>query len=61
MGYVVPSESVIREVLVRVDPVLLDRALQEWNAAFGEEDKSYAVDGKTMRNAIDEQGQQTHI
>jgi hypothetical protein len=59
--YVVPSQSVIRDVLVRVDPVRLDRALQEWNAAFGKEDKSYAVDGKTMRNAIDEQGQQAHI
>lgn len=59
--YLVPSESIIRDVLIRVDPVLLDRALQQWNAAFGEEDQSLAIDGKTMCNAINEQGQQTHI
>jgi len=59
--YVVPSESIIRNVLVRVDPVALDKALQRWNAAFGQEDQSLAIDGKTMCNAIDEQGRQTHI
>ena len=59
--YLVPSESIIRDVLVRVDPVLLDRALQQWNAAFGKDDHSLAIDGKTMCNAIDEHGQQTHI
>lgn len=59
--YLVPSESIIRDVLVRVDPSLLDRAIQRWNAAFGQEDPSLAIDGKTMCNAIDEQGRQTHI
>ena len=59
--YLVPSESIIRDVLIRVDPVLLDRALQQWNAAFGQEDHSLAIDGKTMCNAIDEHRQQTHI
>jgi hypothetical protein len=59
--YLVPSESIIRDVLVRVDPALLDRALQQWNAAFGLKDQSLAIDGKTMCNAIDAQGQQTHI
>lgn len=58
---VVPSESIIRSVLIRVDPVDLDRALQQWNQAYGQEDESLAIDGKTMRNAIDEQGNQTHI
>jgi hypothetical protein len=58
---VVPSESIIRDVLVRVDPVKLDLALQKWNAAFAKEDQSLAIDGKTMCNAIDEAGQQTHI
>ena len=28
---------------------------------MGEEDESLAIDGKTMCNAIDEQGYQTHI
>jgi hypothetical protein len=48
-------------VLVRVNPHQLDFALQQWNAAFGKEDQSLAIDGKTMCNAINEQGQQTHI
>lgn len=60
-GYRVPSESIIRDILIRVDPVELDAALQKWNAVFGEEDQSLAIDGKTMCNAIDEQGQQAHI
>lgn len=57
----VPSESVIRDVLVRVDPDALDRALQRWNADYGQTDESLAIDGKTMCNAIDEDGRQTHI
>jgi hypothetical protein len=58
---IVPSEYVIRNVLIHVDPLHLDRALQRWNEAYGEQDKSLAIDGKTMCNAIDEQGHQTHI
>ncbi len=58
---VVPSEYVIRDVLVRVDPVALERALQCWNETHGEADDSLAIDGKTMCNAIDEDGRQTHI
>jgi hypothetical protein len=57
----VPSEYVIRDVLVRTDPVQVDRALQRWNEVYGETDESLAIDGKTMRNALDEEGQQTHI
>ena len=60
-GYLVPSESIIRDILIRVDPVELDTSLQQWNAVFGQKDQSLAIDGKTMCNAIDEQGQQTHI
>jgi hypothetical protein len=59
--YIVPSLSIIRDVLIRVDPVHLDRALQRWNQAYGQQDESLAIDGKTMRNAIDDQGHQTHI
>ena len=29
--------------------------------SYGKEDQSLAIDGKTMRNAIDEEGYQTHI
>jgi len=59
--YLVPSLSIIRDVLIRVEPVALDRALQRWNQAYGKEDQSLAIDGKTMRNAIDEEGHQIHI
>ena len=58
---VVPSESVIRDVLIRVNPQDLDRALQRWNELYAHQDESLAIDGKTMCNALDEQGQQTHI
>jgi len=59
--YVVPSESIIRDVLIRVNPEDLDRALQRWNEAYAGEDESLAIDGKTMCNAIDDQGYQTHV
>ena len=57
----VPSCTTFRETLIRVDPDSLDLALQGWNAQFAEEDEGLAIDGKTMCNAIDEQGRQTHI
>ena len=59
--YIVPSLSIIRDVLIRVDPMHLDRALQRWSQAYGGQDESLAIDGKTMCNALDEQGYQTHI
>ncbi len=59
--HIVPSESTIRDVLIRVEPVELDQALQQWNAQYGAIDQSLAIDGKTMCNAIDEDGKQTHI
>ena len=59
--YIVPSESTIRNVLIRVDPKELDRALQQWNETYGATDESLAIDGKTMCNAIDKNGRQTHI
>ncbi|MBU2483397.1 MAG: DUF4338 domain-containing protein [Proteobacteria bacterium] len=59
--YVVPCYYTIRDLLIRVDPEHLDRALQRWNEAFGVEDQSLAIDGKTMCNALDDQGRQTHV
>jgi hypothetical protein len=58
---VVPSEYVIRDVLIRIDPAHLDHALQRWNGAYGKDDESLALDGKTMCNAIDAAGRQTHV
>jgi hypothetical protein len=59
--YVVPSESILRDVLIRVTPADLDRALQRWNELYGAGDASLAIDGKTMCNALDAQGQQTQV
>lgn len=59
---IVPCEGTIRDVLIRIEPVQLDQALQNWNEAYGAIDQSLAIDGKTMCNAIDEEtGRQTHI
>jgi len=59
--YEVPSLTVIRRALIRVDPEQLDHALNAWNAQYGRLDESLAIDGKTMCNAIDHEGRQTHI
>jgi len=44
-----------------VDPAQLDGALQKWNAVYGQTDETLAIDGKTMCNALDDQGRRTHI
>lgn len=59
--YEVPCRTVIRNILISVDPEQLDRALNAWNAQYGSLDESLAIDGKTMCNAIDDKGRQTHI
>ena len=59
--YVVPSEYVIRDCLVRIEPGTLDRAINTWNQAWGAQDEALAMDGKTMKNAVDEEGRQIHI
>ncbi|MCF6179076.1 MAG: DUF4338 domain-containing protein [Geopsychrobacter sp.] len=59
--FIVPSESIIRNVLIRVEPDHLDRVLQRWNDLYAGRDESLAIDGKTMCNAIDKQGHQAHI
>jgi hypothetical protein len=59
--FIVPSEYILRDILIRVDPVHLDRALQRWNEAYAVHDESLSIDGKTMCNAIDQNGYQTHI
>lgn len=59
--YHVPSEFVIRDLLIRVAPEALDQALRQWSACYAQEDESLAIDGKTMRAALDSEGKQTHI
>jgi hypothetical protein len=59
--YEVPSRTRIRDVLTRVDPDALDRALLGWNAQMAALDEGLAIDGKTMCNAVDAEQRQTHI
>ena len=59
--YQVPSLSAIRSLLIRVDPAQLDRALRTWHKAHGGGDSALAIDGKTLRGAIDADGFQTHV
>jgi hypothetical protein len=59
--YVIPSEYVIRNVLMRVDPDQLDQSFQRWNETYAVEDETLAIDGKTMKAAIDSDGKQVHI
>jgi hypothetical protein len=59
--YWVPSESIIRDVMIRVAPTHLACALQRWNQAYGQDDTTLAIDGKTMCNALDKKGHQTHV
>ena len=59
--YLVPSESIVRNIMIRVDPIYLDRSVQRWNQTCGPQDTSLAIDGKTMCNALDQNGHQTHV
>jgi len=59
--YHVPSETAIRDLLIRIEPDALDQALGQWTARYAQEDESLAIDGKTMRNAMSNEGKQTHI
>ena len=59
--YHVPSESAIRNVLIKISPEALDQALSAWSSRYAVDDESLAIDGKTMRSAIDGEGKQTHI
>ena len=56
-----PSLSAMRSVLIRVDPDQLDAALRAWHEVHGGADRALAIDGKTIRGAIDEQGHQAHV
>jgi hypothetical protein len=49
-----PSASIIRDLLIRVDPKALDHALQQWSAHYGVCDQSLAIDAKTLHQAIHE-------
>ncbi len=59
--HIPPSRTVIRDVLIRVSPDGFDAALRQWNEDRGGRDSALAIDGKTMRGAVDADGVQTHV
>jgi hypothetical protein len=66
-AYQVPDETTIRRVLGRVDPDRLDAAVGVWLAdrcrpvARPGRRRVVAVDGKTVRGALDAGGHQPHL
>ena len=56
-----PSLSAMRSLLIRVDPAQLDAALRAWHETHGSGDSALAIDGKTLRGAIDDEGKQAHV
>ena len=55
-----PGLSTTRSAPVGVDPARSDAALRAWREAAGVDDSAPAIDGKTVRGAIDDNGEQPH-
>jgi hypothetical protein len=51
-GFQIPSESIFRDVLIRVEPAQLDLALQQWHNAHGQDDESLAIDGNLRKTRL---------
>jgi hypothetical protein len=51
-GFQIPSESIFRDVLIRVEPAQLDLALQQWHKAHGQDDESLAIDGNLRKTRL---------
>lgn len=56
-----PSIYCIRQALISVDPEQFDGALREWQLSVDGFDEAIAIDGKTIRGAIDDNGRQIHV
>jgi hypothetical protein len=64
--YVAPSEPTLRRTLQQVDADALDRVVGGWlaeqqPALAGDQPEAVAVDGKTLRGAVGENGRQVHL
>jgi len=56
-----PSVYCIRNALIHTDPGEFDRALHAWKSSIGAPDTAIAIDGKTLRGAIDGEGRPVHL
>jgi len=51
--YWVPSRSSIRDCLVRIDPGVLNQALDAWNQTWGVKDDALVIDAKAMKDPLE--------
>ena len=56
-----PSEPTIRRILQSVDVGRVDASLSDWLLGLTEDGDAVAVDGKTLRGAVREDGTQVHL
>ncbi len=57
-----PSVSCMRNALLNTDPDEFDAAMYAWCASIdGTDDDAIAIDGKTLRSAIDDNDRQLHV
>ena len=52
--YVVPGEWVIRDCLIRIEPGVMERALEAWNQAWAKQEGSLGLEGRPLKNAHDD-------
>ena len=50
-----PSLSAMRSLLIRVAPAQLAASLRAWHQTHGSGDTALAIDGKTLRGALDDE------
>jgi hypothetical protein len=55
-----PSEPTIRRILQRVDVGSVDASLSDWLLGLTDSEEAVAVDGKTLRGAVRDNGTQVH-
>ncbi len=56
-----PSEPTIRRILQSGDVARFDASLSDWRLEHAQTDEAVAVDGKTLRGAVREDGRQVHL
>jgi hypothetical protein len=56
-----PSEPTIRRILQSGDVAHFDASLSAWLLGHAQTDEAVAVDGKTLRGAVREDGRQVHL
>ena len=56
-----PSVYCLRNALIRTDPAQFDAALNAWHRSIDGTDAAIAIDGKTLRGAIDGNGRRIHL